>query len=277
MRQVFSSARLENVEGVATLLRDAGIEVRITQGRSYKGNRRSSFSYREDHAAKPAVWVVRSEDQVRARELLRDAGLIATTRKSESFGAPTFHTPPSDAAVAADGRRRRAFRIRMALLAGIVLVGGMGIVRQWQAPPAPVLATPPFDGTPAATLPAVAAAVFAHEMQEARLPALCFGIDGRDAPTAVINAVGRQPFVSVPASHCQRDPDSERGSVLPKSGLPALIIETHDFRPSAPDTATVQVSAYHHRTYGSYKTLEVRHVDGAWRVTRTLRHVSMQG
>ena len=60
MRQVFSSQRLENVEGVARLLRDAGIEVRVTHGRSYKGNRRGTFSYREQEGPQPAVWVVRS-------------------------------------------------------------------------------------------------------------------------------------------------------------------------------------------------------------------------
>ncbi|HWI24375.1 MAG TPA: pathogenicity-like protein, partial [Lysobacter sp.] len=37
MRQVFSSPRLENVEGIAKFLEEHGIEVRITQGRSYKG------------------------------------------------------------------------------------------------------------------------------------------------------------------------------------------------------------------------------------------------
>ena len=44
MRQVFTSPRLENVESVAGLLREQGIEVRITNDRSYRGNRRSSFS-----------------------------------------------------------------------------------------------------------------------------------------------------------------------------------------------------------------------------------------
>ena len=44
MRQVFTSPRLENVEAVAKMLRDAGIEVKITEARSYRGNRRSSFS-----------------------------------------------------------------------------------------------------------------------------------------------------------------------------------------------------------------------------------------
>ena len=35
MRRIFSSQRVENVEGVAQMLRDAGIEVRVTNGRSY--------------------------------------------------------------------------------------------------------------------------------------------------------------------------------------------------------------------------------------------------
>ena len=69
MRQVFTSSRLENVEGVAQLLREAGIEVRVTNDRSYKGNRRSSFSYREETGERPTVWVIRSEDQLRARDL----------------------------------------------------------------------------------------------------------------------------------------------------------------------------------------------------------------
>ena len=54
MRKVFSSHRLENAEGVAELLRAAGIEVRILNGRSYKGNRRRTFSYSDADA--PESW-----------------------------------------------------------------------------------------------------------------------------------------------------------------------------------------------------------------------------
>ena len=73
MRQVFTSPRLENVESVAGLLREQGIEVRITNDRSYRGNRRSSFSYRdqEEAAPQPAVWIVNADEQPRARQLLR--------------------------------------------------------------------------------------------------------------------------------------------------------------------------------------------------------------
>ena len=58
MRQVFTSPRLENVEEVAAMLRAEGIEVRITNDRSYPGQRRSHFSYRVDEEApapKPAA------------------------------------------------------------------------------------------------------------------------------------------------------------------------------------------------------------------------------
>lgn len=277
MRQVFSSARLENVEGVAQLLREADIEVRITHGRSYKGNRRSGFSYREQDTTRPAVWVVKSDDQVRAREILRAAGLIETTRRDEAYSAPTFRMDTAHATAGGDPVRRRAFRIKMVLLAGIVIVAGMAITRSLQMPAAPALASPPFDGTPAATLPAVAAAVFQHEMAEAKLPVLCLAVDGRDAPAAFIDSIARKPFTTVPASHCRRIADSDRGSEFPPTGQPALILDAHSFRPTAADTATVEATAYHHQMYGSYKTLEVRYIDGAWRVTRTVRHVSMRG
>ncbi len=81
MRQVFSSPRLENVERMAEVMREAGIEVQVTGGRSYKGGRRRHFSYREaprgDETA--AVWVVRADDLPKARQILRDAGLLAST------------------------------------------------------------------------------------------------------------------------------------------------------------------------------------------------------
>ncbi len=277
MRQVFSSPRLENVEGVAQLLREADIEVRITQARSYKGNRRGGFSYREQDNARPAVWVVKSEDQVRAREILRSAGLIDSTRRDEAYATPTFRIDSAAVPAGGDAASKRAFRIKLVLLAGIMVVVGLAIVRWLQTPPAPSLASPPFNGRAAATLPAVAAAVFQHEMADVQLPVLCLGVDGRDAPTTLINTIARRPFTTVPASRCRRIADSDTGSVFPATGEPAVILDVHDFRPSAPDAGTIRATAYHHQMYGSYKTLEVRHVQGAWRVTRTIRHVSMRG
>lgn len=119
MRQVFTSPRLENVEGIAKLLRDEGIEVRITHGRSYKGAIRGNFNYRDSlrKGPQPAVWVVKSEDQPRAREMLRNAGLLESTRTpgTDSFLAPSVHEASDKTATP----QQRAFRIKIALLIGI--------------------------------------------------------------------------------------------------------------------------------------------------------------
>ena len=119
MREVFTSQRLENVEGVADLLRAEGIEVRITNGRSYKGNRRGAFKYTAPRPGpQGAVWVVRSDDQPRARALLREAGLLATTRPGGTFVAGD----PLDSGTSAPDPQRRALKIKAVLLLAIALV-----------------------------------------------------------------------------------------------------------------------------------------------------------
>ena len=102
MRQVFTSPRLENVEEVAAMLRADGIEVRITNDRSYRGQRRSHFSYRVDEEApapKPAVWIINADEQPRARQLLRDAGLLDSSRDGASSYLPlsALNDPTADA------------------------------------------------------------------------------------------------------------------------------------------------------------------------------------
>src|SRR5450432_3921792 len=122
MRSVFTSPRLENVEAVAKLLEDAGIEVRVSQDRSYKGNRRRPFSYRDSANANaeenPQVWVIKAEDQPRARQILRDGGLIDSTRPE--FNQVNSYLPPSRIGSVAPKRDRRAMvvlRLRLLLLA----------------------------------------------------------------------------------------------------------------------------------------------------------------
>ncbi len=114
MRQVFTSARLETVEGVARLLEQDGVEVRIRNGRSYHGPRRRPFSFREsrDAAAWPTLWVVRPQDQPRARQLLREAGLLDSTREP---------LPPLPERQRAADPGQRALRWRLALLVVLVL------------------------------------------------------------------------------------------------------------------------------------------------------------
>lgn len=83
MRQIFTSQRLENVEGVAQLLNDAGIDTKITDGRTWKGNSRREFSYndkKQSTTSQPAVWVMKADDYKRARELLQQGGLLDASK-----------------------------------------------------------------------------------------------------------------------------------------------------------------------------------------------------
>ncbi len=129
MRQIFSSPRLENVEGVARLLNDEGIETWISEARSYKGNRRRNFSYAErDRGPQPAVWIVRAEDQTRARELLRDAGLIEQNR-SEAFAASSWLPASQQVPDAAPSTERSMLRIKLFLLGAIAVSGALVLLR----------------------------------------------------------------------------------------------------------------------------------------------------
>lgn len=78
MREVYRSLRVEQVEGAATLLNEAGIETSIQNGRSYKGGRRRGFSYREtpDSPKAAVLYVTHNGDLPEARRLLREAGLM---------------------------------------------------------------------------------------------------------------------------------------------------------------------------------------------------------
>jgi len=80
MRQIFTSPRLENVEAVAKLLTEAGIETKVTESRGYKQVSRREFSYVEKKGGSnhPAVWVIKSDEYKRARELLHGMGLLDT-------------------------------------------------------------------------------------------------------------------------------------------------------------------------------------------------------
>lgn len=82
MRQIYTSPRVENVERIVALLGEAGIETRVTNHRSWAGRdyRRSSYSARTDSSEWPQVWVVKAEDQPRARALLREAGIAPAVR-----------------------------------------------------------------------------------------------------------------------------------------------------------------------------------------------------
>ncbi|RYZ74809.1 MAG: pathogenicity-like protein [Lysobacteraceae bacterium] len=144
MRQVFTSLRIETVEGVAKLLQEHGIEVYLANGRSYHSKRGGQFSYAEPMKLKqqPSVWVRHAEDQPRARELLREAGLLASTRPGQSD--PLAFAPVD--ATEEPGKRTLAWRIRIGLLIAVAIATLVTVFRHQgarEAVPAPAPAETP--------------------------------------------------------------------------------------------------------------------------------------
>jgi hypothetical protein len=224
MRQVFSSLRLENVERVAQLLRDAGVQVRLTHGRSYKGGLRGDFSYRDQarEGPLPAVWVVLSEDQPRARELLRKHGLLDSTRSDTGYRLPAFRT--EEPAAADDPGRKRAFRLKIGLLLVIAIVLGLTLFTQLgTAPETTVQPAPALPAGTSATPDALAVAVLAGELPTRADQALCLSIDGHDPSPALLAALPPTPGQVFALSQC------------PASDLPRLAIT--DYRIHAPSGA----------------------------------------
>jgi len=118
MRQIFSSPRIENVERVVALLNEAGIETRVTNRRAYSGHdyKGPSYSGKQDQSSWPAVWIVKAEDQPRARAMLRDIGIAPATRFADALAqAREPKTPPP-------ARMTLAAKLRIALIGAIVLL-----------------------------------------------------------------------------------------------------------------------------------------------------------
>lgn len=152
MRKIFSSQRVETVEGVAKLLRDADIEVRVSNGRSYKGHRSGQFSYMDAGNTQnhPTVWVVHANDQHRARELLRSARLLDTTRRD----LPNVEYAFADTQAAGNGASANwGWRIRIALLLVIGAIAMFIVMRHRSPAPAKQPAPAPVQQQPAPQTP----------------------------------------------------------------------------------------------------------------------------
>ena len=122
MRQLFTSPRLENVEAVAKLLADAGIEHKLSGGRSYKGYSRRQFSYSDqkaDSGEQAAVWILKSDDYKRAREMMHGLGLLEAT-EAPSYLPEALQVGEKPGA----DPQSRLLRLRIALLFILLAVAG---------------------------------------------------------------------------------------------------------------------------------------------------------
>jgi hypothetical protein len=282
MRQVFTSPRLENVERVASLLKEHGVDARITNGRSYRGNRRGNFSYRDtaNEGPQPAVWVVKSEDQPKARELLREIGLLDSGRSPTSY----LPTPAEDRLSddGADAAKRRAFRIRAALLVGIAFALGMGLLA-WRRPapvttaPAPAAAPAPAtaaaaaapvvaDGTYVVATPtALAAMLIDAELRAQTASAICVSVDGAGpSPNVLAQLPAADRGRIRPPSFCTEDAQAAK----------AVMVAVDEYRTDGSGVGTVRVeiadTGDDGRPRTQTRTLEVQRDDLLWKVRRVV-------
>ena len=246
MRQVFSSPRLENVEAVAKLLADDGIEIRVSNGRSYRGGIRGNFSYREGSSDKPraAVWVLRAEQQPRARELLRDAGLLQTGRDPSASFVPDVAGGPVPVFRAAPKASAIPRGVRFGLLVLVAVVAGLAFVSFRRvstpdpaaAPPPVDLATVPLQVEPTtfviATPPALAATLLAAELATAPAATACVTIDGAGPTPAALGALR----AAAPGSTLLV------GSACVDPAPDVRVVDIGDYRTDGSGTGTVSVA-----------------------------------
>lgn len=133
MRQIFSSPRIENVRLLERLLEEHGVETRITGLAEWKRPKSREFSYsdRDRRQPWPVLWVVKSEDYPRARQLLRDEGVeIDTTRTT---GARSSFLDDAAAPISPVGRAahggKAASRLRLVLVIVCIAVGVMTFLK----------------------------------------------------------------------------------------------------------------------------------------------------
>lgn len=261
MRKVFSSQRLENVEAMANLLRAEGIEVRITNGRGWRGHRRGNFSYdaRKETGEPPAVWIVRAEDQPRGRQLLRDLGLLESSREPDLSFLPAGRA-------AATGISPVGKRIKLGVLGLICLVLVFIVLGPARKPDAPATAAKPVakpaPAAPTILVPetidtlqvyrvdvptALAATLVQRVLREAKPAAACIAIDGGDPTPAMLQAVDAGSVRLHPASGC-----GDAGS---------LLIAVEAYMTDGSGSGEVSV-----RTGETERTLKVERDGTLWRV-----------
>lgn len=269
MRKVFSSARIENAEAVARMLRAEGIEVRIEHGNTFRRAIRGNFSYRAgaEQGPRPTVWVIRSDDQPRARQLLRDAGLLdAASTVPNTFLASTPH-------MARDVRgdemaKRRTARFRYGLLIVIAVFAAAIVFRPApEGPPPGIRVNTPVAGpidpsldqieTAARAIfliavpPALGVAVARQEAESRGVDQACLSIEGRDPPEETVAMARATGFDLMPRSAC----DGE-----------SLRVEVYLWRTDGSGSGQVTWSVAEGRAEARGRSATAQRVDDDWHV-----------
>ncbi|MCQ4165310.1 hypothetical protein [Tahibacter harae] len=137
MRQIYTSLRQENIDRVTALMDEHSIETTITNRSNYKGGDWKKFSYtnRPDASTWPQVWVVNANDQTRARELLREAGIEPPVRYADELAAATREPLTGTARHRAVASRMRMVALSLVAVAAVLLSLRSCAVSREQVPP----------------------------------------------------------------------------------------------------------------------------------------------
>jgi hypothetical protein len=127
MRQIYTSPRMENIDRVVALMAEHGIETTISNRQTWQRAdwKRFSYSARGDRDSWPQISVVRAEDQTRARQVLRDAGLEPATRFADELAE-------SRGVGEVGNQRRLSMRVKLVILALIGGVAALIAITQFQ-------------------------------------------------------------------------------------------------------------------------------------------------
>jgi len=263
MRKIFSSLRLENVEAVARLLEAEGIQVRIENGRALHRAIRGNFSYRDDTrdtTPQPEVWVVRSDDQPRARALMREAGLLQDTTRPDALR----FAPVLPATSSVQGNKRLS-HLRYGLLALVLVVVTAHFIQRPDAVNTPRTPPPRPELTMLdevrngdepmyviATPPQLAVVLARRALSAHRTNLLCLAIDGSDPPeTALLSLIG-DTNTATAASACPSES--------------ALHIDVHHYTTDGSGAGTVLVTQRSNAHESTTQQLSVRRTGESWSV-----------
>lgn len=126
MRLLYTSPRQENIDRVAALMAENGIETTITNRSNWNRPSYQRFSYSrgsENRDAWPQVWIQRADDYTRARELMRSLGIEPEVRHAEELRIS--RDPVASLYSRREHTVARARRIVLLAIVGVFMVLGL--------------------------------------------------------------------------------------------------------------------------------------------------------
>jgi hypothetical protein len=168
------------------------------------------------------VWIVNAEDQPRARELMREAGLLDSTR------TPLDSYLPQNDDDAEAKPRKRSGRLKLALLAAIALAVAIGsfAVRHASKPKATAQASTVDSPLPAALPDRVAELLLLGELADLGDRTACIGLAAQDAPADMLARLAKADARVAPLSACVQDVG---GISVRATKQPAVLLALRDY------------------------------------------------